>query len=186
MIKINLLPPEAIEKEAKRNIIVLIIVSGIGVVCLAVIFLIVRIIYDKKLASEINLIDKELTKYQQTVDEVRKLKEMTDMLEAKRKLIEQLMKGRLFYPKFMENVLKVLPPTLWITSLNTTSQPDGLLVDISLSAFDNFGIADFISNLEENKNKFTNIELGAIGTGTSGTREVLLFQIKFKYLFGED
>ena len=51
-------------------------------------------------------------------------------------------------------------------------------------ALDNFGIADFIANLESMP-KFQGIELGGVSTGKSGNYETYSFQVACKYLSGE-
>ena len=127
-------------------------------------------------------LEKELKHYQQIVDEVKKLKSLTETLDARKKTIENLMKSRLSYPKFMEDLLSILPGAIYLNSLNTTDIPNGYALTLSCISYDNFAIADFISNLETSK-KFTNIELSGIrssGIGPAGM-ESFSFEIKCNY-----
>ncbi len=181
MIKINLLPVEAAEKETKKKFIILGALIGGILIGLMVFFFFVRVAIERTLAAKVSSIQKELQGYKVIVDEVEKLKKITGTLEKRKKIIETLMKGRLLYPRFMEAFLGLLPATVWINSMLTSKESDGLNVTFRCTSFDNFGIADFISNLESSP-KFQKIELGGVSAGSSGTYEILQFQIICKYL----
>jgi Tfp pilus assembly protein PilN len=181
MIKINLLPVEAAEKETKKKFIILgALVAGM-LVGLMVFFFFVRVAIERTLAAKASSIQKELQGYKIIVNEVEKLKQITGTLEGRKKIIKTLMRGRLLYPRFMEAFLELLPATVWVNSMLTAKDSDVLKVTFGCTSFDNFGIADFISNLESSP-KFEEIELGGVTTGLSGTYEILQFQVICKYL----
>ncbi|OGS21558.1 MAG: hypothetical protein A3J83_06935 [Elusimicrobia bacterium RIFOXYA2_FULL_40_6] len=179
MIKINLIPPEALQKEAKKRVTLLIGLGAGALVSLAIIFFFVRLTVSKQLSGELTVLQQELKKYQTIVDEVNRLKSITAQLEAKKNTIENLMKGRLFYPKFMEEFMQLLPPPVWLTTMNTTSSPDGLLITMSCVSYDNIAIADFLSNLQSSP-KYGNIEIGGITTNF-GAMQTFSFQITCSY-----
>jgi Tfp pilus assembly protein PilN len=180
MIKINLLPAEAAEKEAKKKFIILgILVAGL-LVGTALFFLFVRIAVERTLAAKKASLQKELTGYKVIVAEVDKLKEITGTLEERKRIIETLMKGRLLYPRFMERFLEVLPPTVWISQISTRRDGSSLTLNMNCNSFDNFGIADFISNLESSA-YFSAIDLVGVNSTRSKDYEVLHFQLNFSY-----
>ncbi|MEW6042102.1 MAG: PilN domain-containing protein [Elusimicrobiota bacterium] len=179
MIKINLIPPETLEKEARKRFIILISFAASLIVSIAILFFLGRFAIDRALSIRLKNIEIQIKKYQVAVDEVRKLKELTSSLEARRTVIENLMKGRIDYPKFMEDFLVMFPPSIWITSLGTTPIPNGYSLVISCLSNDSMAIADFISNLERNP-RYAGVEVGAI-TSSGGKAEIFTFQIKCQY-----
>lgn len=186
MIKINLLPREAIELEAKKQIVILASLGGTVVLSLAIILLGTRILLQKRLAVELSSLEKEIAQYQIIVNEVKKIKEANAILEAKKNIIEKLMKDRLLYPKFMEEFIELLPPSVWVTTLTTSFEASiqgGFRMSFGCSAFDVFDVANLIENLEKSQ-KFSKIEIGAITSTPSGEREILQFNINCEYRAG--
>lgn len=181
MVRINLLPQEFIEREVRRKINIFIIFGVSVIISVFVLFLFVRIGIERTVSAKLAYYEVELKKCQKTVDEINKLKEMTNILEGRKKVIEDLMERRLIYPKFIEEFLKLLPDSVWISSLNTSLIPQGFKVTINCFSFDNFGIADLISNFEKHP-KFRNIELSGISTNIQGNYEILQFQVSYDYI----
>jgi type IV pilus assembly protein PilN len=180
MIKINLVPVELIEKEIRQRKIILGITGVVIVISLMVLFLFVRLGVEQALASRQRFLEANLKKIEDKVAEVNILKTNKATLETKKNIIEGLMKERLYYPVFMEELVKILPNGVWLTSLSILSNPDGFRVMANCSAFDNFAVADLLTNLEK-ITKFSNVELGSISATSTGTSEVLQFQLKFNY-----
>jgi Tfp pilus assembly protein PilN len=182
MIKINLIPPEALEKEKKKKFIILGILGGSVFVALAIIFLLLRLAALRIVTARQIYLEAESKRYQVIVDEVNRLKSFSATLESKKNIIESLMKGRLLYPRFMEFFMTLLPPEIWITNMDTTSNSGGLNLTISCISYSNFAIADFVASLEASK-RFTSIELGAISTAETGDKgiETYTFQLTCGY-----
>lgn len=182
MIRINLVPVELIEKEARQRKLILGITGVVIILSLLVLFLFVRLGVERTLITRQRVLEVNLKKCQEKVDEVKNLKSITAVLETKKNIIEGLMRERLCYPLFMEQVMKLIPNGVWFTSLSVLANQGIFKVTISCNAFDNFGIADFVSNLE-NSQQISNIELGSITSSGSGAGalEVLQFQLIFNY-----
>jgi len=186
MIKINLIPREALEQEARKQVIILAGLGGVVVLSLAIILLAARILVQKNLVSELNSLENEIAKYQTVVNEVKKIKEANAALEAKKSIIERLMKDRLLYPKFMEEFIELLPSSVWVTSLNTTLDtgiPNGFKMNFVCTAFDVFDVANLIDNLEKSQ-KFSKVEVGTINSSPAGEREIIQFTINCEYRVG--
>ncbi|OGS23845.1 MAG: hypothetical protein A2297_01785 [Elusimicrobia bacterium RIFOXYB2_FULL_48_7] len=179
MIKVNLIPPEALQKEAKERITILIGLGAGAIVSLAIVFFFYRMTIAQKLGGELNVLQQELKKYQSIVDDVNRLKGITAALEAKKNTIQNLMKGRLFYPKFMEEFMQILPQPIWLTSLSTKMVPEGCVISMVCISYDNLAIADFLSNLQ-NSPKYSNVEISGITT-TFGVMQTYSFTIMCTY-----
>ncbi|MBU0951575.1 MAG: PilN domain-containing protein [Elusimicrobia bacterium] len=179
MIKINLIPPEVLQKEAKKRVTILISLGAGALISFSIIFFFYRLTVAKQLSGELTVLQQELKKYQTIVDEVNRLKGITAILEAKKNTIQNLMKGRLFYPKLMEEFMQILPQPVWLTAMNTTSSSDGFLITMSCVSYDNIAIADFLSNLQSSP-KYSNIEIGGITTNF-GLMQTFSFQITCTY-----
>ncbi|MFH2069686.1 MAG: PilN domain-containing protein [Elusimicrobiota bacterium] len=180
MIKINLVPQEELEKEAKRKTIILLGAAGSVLVAVGMLYFLTRFAVDRTVTMKLNGLQMQLRKYQNIADEVKRLRDMADTLEKRKGVIETLMKGRLLYPQFMEEFLDLLPPAVWVTSLNTTSSANIITLNMSCMSFDKFMVADFIANLESSQ-KFSAIEIGNISSSGSGMQETHVFQIRCQY-----
>lgn len=179
MIKINLIPPESLQKEAKERVTILIGLGAGAIISLAIIFFLYRLTVAKQLGGELVVLQQELKKYQTIVDEVNRLKSFTAVLEAKKNTIQSLMKGRLFYPKFMEEFMQILPQPIWLTSMTTKSSGDTFVITMSCISYDNLAIADFLANLQSSP-KYSNIEISGIST-SFGQMQTFTFSINCIY-----
>jgi len=181
MIRINLVPVELIEREARQRVIILAITGIVIILSMMILFLLIRIGVDRALLIRQKSLEGELKKYQLIVNEVKQLREITGMLETKKNIIENLMKERLYYPVFMEELMKVLPATVWINSLNSVPNTAGFKILLGCNCFDNFAVADLVSILE-NSARFKNIELSGISIAPKNNYELVQFQIMCNYL----
>jgi len=179
MIKINLIPPDAIKKVERSEFLFL----GYGII--AIVFTIAAMRYVAQFANyrkvevRIASIDQELAKHQSIISQVDALQATKSVLETKKKVIGSLMASRLVYPQFMEEITGLLPVNIWFRSIGTQSQPDGKLsVVLDAESLDNFSIADFITSLSGNPD-FSNVELGAINSATSNRVTTSAFRLNF-------
>src|SRR5688500_10152501 len=113
MIKINLLPPEIHVAEVRRQLSLAGgIAGGLVVLCLMG-FWVTLFVKGKRLEKDLVQAQEELRKYQAIVDKVKELEATRNQLQARRDVIQQLLKGRLIYPKFFEDFMTLLPPEIW-------------------------------------------------------------------------
>lgn len=187
MIRINLLPPEIHVAEVRRQFAILGGILGGLVVFSMLVFLGTRITLAARLQKDLSLANDELRKYQAIVDQVNTLEQTRNQLKARRDVIQQLLKGRLLYPKFFEDFMGLLPSEIWISSLNT-SPAEGNAINVSLNAqsTSNFAIADWLSNLQKSP-YCSAVELGSIGSQDTedGRAPLLNFSMRFKYTRGD-
>ena len=117
------------------------------------------------------------------IAKVEELEAAKVKLNNKKGIIKSLESERVRYPQFMDDVMRLLPANVWLTSLATISQipTNSMDVTMMLSALDNYAIADFVANLE-NSEIFTGVTLGAISTSSGPNNvKVMNFQIKALY-----
>lgn len=181
MIKINLLAPELIKKEEKNEILI------IGYLIIGILFLIGLGNYWNKLRSfnkleaRLTLSKSELSKYESIVKQVEALQGTKNVLETKKNVINSLMINRLLYPKFMEDLVNLLPSNVWLKTLATQLQNDGKMsVAVDAEALDNYAIADFVTALLSNKD-ILNTELGTISSAASTKAVTSMFHLTFIY-----
>lgn len=188
MININLLPREIIEQQKLKSLISLVTFCGITLVVILLLFYATKRFTLMNLEAELHKIERELKNIQPVVNEVNQLKENKKKLEARRGLVERLLSNGLVYPKFMVDLLRVLPENVWLVSMNTTTSYDSvegriteLKVTLTCSSYDKISIADFLSNLE-NSNKFQNPKLGPINIVPQDKYDLHNFTIEFTYV----
>lgn len=182
MIRINLLSPERIKKEEPKEIIALAVMIMVVFIAVGIVKYVILLGSYSSLEGRISKTQTELNKYEGIVKQVEALQSTKTVLETKKNIINNLMAGRLVYPRMMEDFLQVLPPNVWFTSLRTNLQPDlSMKLDLTAQSLDVYSIADLITALASNPN-FTNPELGPISTATGDPKkQVSSFTLSFSY-----
>ncbi len=163
MIKINLLPKEVERKVAIRekkfllSIIIILVVGGLlGLYSL-------KLAQYTGLKKKVKRVEKELSLLETIIKKVDEMEKSKEALAKKLEVIQSLMGSRLVYPQLFEDLARIVPSRVWLTSLVTKSESDFLTVNIEASAADNYAIADFITKLSEDDN-FSKVELSNITT----------------------
>lgn len=171
MIRINLLPAELESAPSQINPAL-----PVGLACIVpLVFLAPFHISQKaaqaRLKSDIQSLNSELERYQPIIAQVEQLEQAKAQLQQRKGVIQSLESERLRYPQFMDDFVKLLPANLWLTNLTTAMQggtANVLIVNMDVTALDNYAIADLISNLETSQ-IFTDVDLGAISASQSPT-----------------
>jgi len=185
MTRINLLPRDIVIKEDRPEIILLVLS---GIVCVGIFLLyayISKTIERKNIRTEILAVEKELTHLQVVVNKISQIKTERDALKTKKDAIEGLMKTRLVYPIFMENMLKVIPSGMWLLNLNTQTGEGKISLRFDAVAFNNYIISDLLKTLDQSP-IFKNPEISAITTGVGDKgKPVKQFSVNVDYLMQE-
>jgi len=161
MIKINLLPREVEKKVAVREKKFLVYVIAFSVIggFLALYFL--KVAQYSHLRKQLRGIEKELVLLETVIKKVDEMEKAKETLAKKLDVIRSLTGNRLFYPRLLDDLARIVPSRVWVTSILTKSESDFLTITIEASALDNYAIADFISKLGEAKN-FSKVQLTKI------------------------
>jgi len=172
MIKINLLPKEVEKKVALRekkfllSMIVLLVVGGfLGLYAL-------KVGQYTRQKKKVKRVEKELSLLETIVKKVDEAEKAKEALGRKLDVIQSLVGNRLVYPQLFEDLARIVPSRVWLTSLVTKSESDFLTITIEASAADNYAIADFITKLSE-ANNFSKVELSNITTKKGKEEEVV-------------
>ncbi|OQA90918.1 MAG: Fimbrial assembly protein (PilN) [Elusimicrobia bacterium ADurb.Bin231] len=151
MTKINLLPPDIKIKEDRPELaflfMIVVVFAGLSLIYVYV----SKIVERKSIRNEIMLIEKELGQLQLVVNKINQIKTEKDLLNARKSAIEELVKKRLLYPILMENLVKNIPPGMWLRNLNTVPGDIKTSIRFDATAYNNYIIADLLRTLEESK-----------------------------------
>lgn len=182
MIRINLLPPEYDQVQAKREQQVLF--GGVGAVLVVFLAFIWVIQARRASALEVKIVNAqaELAKFQAIVSQIEKIEKDKASLTAKRDVIRNLNRSRLVYPVFFEDLLPIVPSDVWVTSIQLVEQGTSMKVTMACNALSNFAIATWLTNLQQSRH-FTGVDLSAISYTTSETvgQQQLGFTITCQY-----
>jgi len=182
VIRINLLPPEYDQAQAKREQQILF--GGVGAVL--VVFLALIWVFQARRASalEVKIINAqaELAKFQAIVSQIEKIEQDKARLTAKRDVIRNLNRSRLVYPVLFEDLLPIIPSDVWVNNINLQEQGTNMKVSMNSSALSNFAVATWLTNLQQSRH-FTGVELSAISYSTTGETggQTLSFSITCQY-----
>jgi type IV pilus assembly protein PilN len=183
VIRINLLPPEYEQAQAKREQQVLF--GGAGAVI--VVFLAAIWMFQARRASalEVKIINAqaELAKFQAIVSQIEKIEQDKTRLTAKRDVIRNLNRSRLIYPVFFEDLLPIVPSDVWVGNIQLVEQGQTMKVTMASNALSNFALATWLTNLQQSRH-FSNIDLSAInysGAGENTGIQTLSFTITCQY-----
>ena len=123
MIPINLLPHRAVRRKAQQQ--QFFILAGMTLGLAAAIVVAVHIFFaerienqierNKYLESEISLLDKQ-------IDEIRKLKEQTQALLARKRVVESLQTNRTETVRLLDQLVRQLPDGIYLKSVKQTGQ----------------------------------------------------------------
>lgn len=182
MIKVNLVPADILAKAAQRQL--LLQVSAVGALLLVVMTLVsAGHFYGKyRLEQDLAYNEAELKRLSKIVEQVENLEKAAAAVRARLNVIEDLLRGRAFYPVFMSDFARSVPPGVKVTNLRTVSAPNSTLtLDIAATANSNEDIAAWVRGLEGNT-RFASVELGAISSsGGTGASRQFTFTIKTVY-----
>src|SRR5258708_16386556 len=128
MIPINLLPHRAARRKAQQQ--QFFILAGMTVGLAAAIVVAVHTFFagrietqverNKYLESEIVLLDKQ-------IDEIRKLKEQTQALLARKRGVESLQPNRTETVRLLDQLVRQLPHRIYLKSVNHTGQKGNVI-----------------------------------------------------------
>lgn len=168
MIKVNLVPAELLAKAKQRQLMLQAAVLG-GLMTLVLVVVSFGHWYGKH-ALEITLAadEAELKRLDRVVKQVEELEKAAAAVRARLSVIEDLLLGRAFYPVFMSEFARTVPPGVRVNTMTTsTASPGTIKLAITAVANSNEDIAAWIKTMEKNV-KFGLIELGAVTSSGGG------------------
>lgn len=146
MIRINLLPHRELKRQAQRRQIAILagITAGLGALVVAAVHvaIITQIEYqngrNKYLKDQITVLDKQ-------IDEIKKLKEQTQALLARKKVVETLQTGRSDVVHMLDELVRLLPDGVYLKTISQSGN------GIALTGFaqSNARVSTLMRNLED-------------------------------------
>jgi len=170
MIKVNLVPAEILAKARQRQM--LLQAGGVGGLLTLVLVLVSLGHWFGllRLENDFSYKESKLKKLSAIVAQVEELEKAGMAVRARLGVIEDLLKGRSFYPIFMSEFARTVPSGVQVMSLNTTTVGNnGLKLSLTAKADSNEDVAAWIKTLETNPH-FAGVELGAVTVAGPNTR----------------
>ncbi|MBI4802589.1 MAG: hypothetical protein HY796_08715 [Elusimicrobia bacterium] len=182
MIKINLIPPEYLERLDKKAMVAKVVFAG--VLAAALVFLVSAWYFNKARALEARAgrLDRELQSLQGDVDKAKAIEAQIAEVQRYLNAIGSINRGRLLYPHFMQDLLVNLPGTIWFTGIGTTSKGETLSVTLPVRARSTYDLAYWINVLETDP-KYAEATLGGISVADSESGKTLTTSIQVKYTY---
>jgi type IV pilus assembly protein PilN len=173
MIRINLLPHRAEKRRAKQiqfiAFSVISVVLGAVIVGFVHVAIMAQIDYQERrnayLSKEIVILDKQ-------IDEIKKLREQTKSLLARKTVVENLQSTRADVVHLLDQMLRILPDGVYLKSLKQT----GNKISLIGYAQSNARVSTLMRSIEDSPwlDTPTLIEIHATGVGGARLSEFLL------------
>jgi type IV pilus assembly protein PilN len=145
MIPINLLPHRAERRKAQQRQFIALAggaaVIGIGAVVLVHGFLAQRI--DSQEARN-RFLDEQIVMLDKQIDEIKKLKEQTQQMLARKKVVESLQSNRTEAVRLLDQLVRQLPDGLYLKSIKQTDD----MVNVVGYATSNARVSTLMRNFE--------------------------------------
>ena len=169
MIKVNLVPSEILAKARQRQ---LILQAGLVGGVLAVLVVLISMMHWfglYRLQNDYNYKEAKLKKLGAIVAQVEELEKAAAAVRARLSVIEDLLKGRAFYPFFMSDFARTVPAGVRVNQMTTSTQPNSTVkLSITASASSNEDVAAWVRTLQ-GASHFSGVELGPVSA--SGARQ---------------
>ena len=145
MIRINLLPHREEAKKARREQFFVLggLVSVLGALIVFAVYTLIGSAISNQDGSN-NFLKKEIAVLDKQLDEIKRLKEQTQALLARKQVIENLQRDRGETVYLLSELVKQVPDGIYLKSL----KQDGLKVNVTGHAQSNARISALMRNLE--------------------------------------
>jgi len=182
MIKINLIPPEYVERINRRALIAKAAAAGILAAAAIAMISIWHFTSAKTSEMKMNRLKAELHGLQADVDRAKRIE--GDIAEVKRYLssISSVTHGRMLYPRFMQDIIAGMPGTIWLGNLGTSLNGATLSVNMTVNSRSGYDLAYWIDALETD-GKYSGVTVGAISVSESPAGKVFATPISLIYTY---
>lgn len=145
MIRINLLPHREEKRRARRQQFYGLL-GLVSVLACLVVFLVVTVIdgYISAQEARNDLLKKEIAVLDKQIDQIKRLKEQTQALLARKQVIESLQRDRAEAVRLLSELVKQMPEGVYIRSL----KQDGVKISLVGYAQSNARVSTLMRNIE--------------------------------------
>jgi hypothetical protein len=181
MIKINLIPPEYVEKLNRRAIIAKAAVAGVIVVTAVVLVSIWHFTAEKTSEIKMKRLQVTLASLQNDVTRAKAIE--SEIAEVNRYLasINSITQGRLVYPHFMLDIISDMPGTIWLGGMNTVLSGSTISLSFPVNSRSAYDLAYWINALETDSGKYSDVTIGAVAVSDSDSGKTFTTSITLKY-----
>jgi Tfp pilus assembly protein PilN len=180
LIRINLIPPEFAVAQAQKEQKIIFGASGSLLAMVLISFWFIKTREAAELGRKIAESEKELQRYQAIISQIEGIEANKRQLQAKRDVIRQLNRSRLIYPVLMEDFLPIIPPDVWVTSIQLAETGSQIKVTMNCNALSNYALATWLTNLQQSTH-FSSIDLGGISYANTDQSSILSFSLSCLY-----
>ena len=165
MIKVNLVPLEILAKARQRQLMFQAALIGGALTVVMILISVAHWFGLYRLQNDYNYKEAKLQKLGAIVAQVEELEKAGAAVRARLNVIEDLLKGRAFYPFFMTDFARSVPPGVRVHSLSSAAQPNSTVkLGIAASGAANEDVAAWIRTLQHTA-RFGSVELGPVSAG---------------------
>jgi|WetSurMetagenome_2_1015567.scaffolds.fasta_scaffold00686_13 type IV pilus assembly protein PilN len=127
------------------------------------------------LTSEYSDNTAKIAEYKKKIEEVKKYEELNKAIEARTNLINSLKKSQATPVRLLDDISKLLPDDVWITSV-TYNSPQAVVGGV---AFTNNEVVAFVDSLKKSAD-YTDVYLEESKQGTVDNVDVYIFKLNFR------
>ncbi|MFH1724670.1 MAG: PilN domain-containing protein [Elusimicrobiota bacterium] len=179
MIRINLVPQEILDKELQKQRAVQI---GVAVGFVVLIFAGISFVHyykGVKLAGHLAEQEEKFKKLETIVKQVEALEAQALAVRSRLNVMQDLLKARPLYPRFMTALLKTLPDGIWLKTMTTGGSAQALDVDMSAQALTVENASDWLRRLEAS-DIFSGAVLGALQVSSADGSLAFSMRVTYK------
>lgn len=183
MIKVNLVPPEILDKAHAKQRVLQSAVAGGFVVLILVLVSVGHFFKLERLQAKLKKDEADLKKLEVIVKKVEELEKTAAAVRARLGVITDLLKSRPLFPYFMADFVRSVPAGVRVTALTTSgggSAVGALKLNITASARANEDIASWVKKMEDS-GRFSAVELGPVSAADSGGEKASAFTLTTVY-----
>lgn len=180
MIKINLIPPEYIERINRKAVIAKAVLSGVIVAGVVVVASAWHITRAKTIEIRLSERQAELQVLQKDVDRVKAIEAQIAEVQRYLDSINRINKGRFIYTYLLQDLTSDMPSTIWFNGVSTSMSGDKLKVDMNVNSNSAYDLAYWINSLETS-GPYSEVTVGAISVADTETGRRFSTPIGLKY-----
>ena len=180
MIRINLIPPEYIERINRKAVIAKAILAGVLVAAVISLASLWQFTREKTISATLTKRQAELAVLQKDVDQVKVIQGKIAEVEKYLGAINSVNKGRTFYTHFMQDLTSDLPATIWFNSVGTSVQGASMKVTLALNSRSAYDLAYWINYLETS-GPYSGVNVGAINIADGDDGKLFTTPLSFTY-----
>ena len=183
MIRINLIPPEYIERINRRAVVAKAVLAAVVVVVSVVMVSVWHITRSARIETSLAQRATELKVLQKDVDQVKAIEAQISEVQRYLDSINSINKGRFIYTHFMQDLVSDLPSTMWFTSINTTLDKGGAVkVSLAVNSNSAYDLAYWINSLETS-GPYSGVGMGGISVADTDTGKKFSVSIVLVYVY---